>query len=90
MTWKCAPKDNGEGRNPAGAVREDETKQQMPYTSLKQTVRMKEFTVVLFTSSSKDREGVKALVLHQVLQKGDLRLHSRMTASHTQLAQCKV
>lgn len=62
------PKDNGEGRNPAGAVEEDETKQQMPYTSLKQTVRMKESTVVMLTSSSKDREGDEALALHQVLQ----------------------
>ena len=32
----------------------------------------------------------QALALHQVLQKRDLRLHSQMTAAHTQLAQCKV
>lgn len=42
---------------------------QTPYTSLKQTVRMKEFTVVLLTTSSKERGGDRALALHQALRK---------------------
>ena len=85
------PKDNGEGRNPAGAgVEEDETKKTNAIDLPKQTGRMKGFTVVLLTTSSEEGEGGRALALHQVLQKRDLRLHSQMTAAHTQLAQCKV
>lgn len=85
-----SPEDNGEGRSPAGAgVEEDEPQKQRSYTSLKQTVRMKEFTVVLLITSSREREGDRALALHQVLQKRYLKLHSQMTAFRTQLAQCK-
>lgn len=71
-------------------LRKMRPKKQMPSTSLKQTGRMKGFTVVLLTTSSEEGEGGRALALHQVLQKRDLRLHSQMTAAHTQLAQCKV
>lgn len=51
---------------------------------------MKESSVVPVTASSKDREGDRALASCEVLQKRDTRLPSQMTASHTQLIQCKV
>ena len=46
-------------------LRKMRPKKQMPSTSLKQTGRMKGFTVVLLTTSSEEGEGGRARALHQ-------------------------
>lgn len=56
----------------------------------KQTVGMKESSVAPVTTSSKDREGDRALASFEVLQKRGSRRPSQITAPRTQLAQCKV
>lgn len=60
----CLPKIMGKGGALLVPGLRKSPKKQRPYSSLKQTIRIKEFTVVLLTTSSEEREGDRALAQH--------------------------